>query len=147
MAEIVQLPTKNKNREDSYLYSLPTGFPSPALDAMKPRISLDDWLIEHPLSTFFFRYDCDALSGACVPRDSILQVDRSLSPKHMDLIVCCLDSKEYTAGFYKMEKEKKWLHFPKSKRRDVEINSNEFLLFGVVVWVFSEAKNLKLWLD
>lgn len=144
MAELFQLPTKNKNEGSSYQYSLPTGFPSPALDAMKPRISLDDWLIENPLSTFFFRYDCDALTGACIPRNSILQVDKSLTPEHMDLIVCCLDTKEYTAGFYKIEKEKRWLVFADKMCKDIEIDNNEFLLFGVVVWVFSEAKKLKL---
>ena len=146
MAELFQLQTKNKNEGKPYQYSLPTGFPSPALDAMKPRISLDDMIVENPLSTFYFRYDCDALVGACIPRNSIFMVDRTLPLENRDLIVCSLDTKDYTAGFYKVENGKKWLVLANKSRKSIEIVSNEFLFFGVVAWYFKSTRKSKTWL-
>ena len=148
MAEIFQLPIKDKHEGDKQDYLLPSGFPSPAMDAMKPRISLDAWLIQNPLSTFFFYYQSDALLQACVPPGSWLQVDRSLTPENMSMIVCSVDSGDLTVGFYKKEGNQCWLLFANKKYKPVPIHDClEFLFWGVVVYIISDAKKIKSCLD
>ncbi len=54
------------------------GFPSPAMDYMADRISLDKEYIKHPLSTFFFEASGLSMINAFIPPKSKLLVDRSI---------------------------------------------------------------------
>ena len=45
---------------------VPAGFPSPADDFVERRLSLDEHLIRHPVSTFLLRVSGDCLAGAGV---------------------------------------------------------------------------------
>ena len=69
----------------------PTGFPSPAQDSRMMPIDLNTELITHPSTTFFPRIDGEALSADGVHDGDLLVIDRSLSPKSGDMVVCYID--------------------------------------------------------
>jgi|GEM_PF-1702327 SOS-response transcriptional repressor LexA len=55
-----------------------SGFPSPAADYKTKPLSLDDYLIDYPLSTFFFRFQSDMYQAASdFQNGDVLVVDRS----------------------------------------------------------------------
>lgn len=55
-----------------------TGFPSPAEDHRRPALSLDKLLIRFPNSTFFVRYEGDAMAGMGINHGDLLVVERCL---------------------------------------------------------------------
>ena len=63
------------------------GFPSPALDYMEERVSLDKEYIKDELSTFILNCTGDSMVNAFIPPKARLVVDRSLTPKNGDIIV------------------------------------------------------------
>lgn len=64
-----------------------TGFPSPATDHLEDRLNLNDFVVKHPVSTFFTRVTGDGEIGLGLNDGDILVVDRSLAPKHNSLVI------------------------------------------------------------
>lgn len=62
-----------------YHKSVRAGFPSPAEEEASDRMSLDDYLVERPNSTFFLKVKGDAMSEAGVLDGDIVIVERNLS--------------------------------------------------------------------
>lgn len=69
----------------------PTGFPSPAQDSRMEPIDLNTELITHPSTTFFARIEGEEMSFDGVHDGDILVIDRSLTPKSGDMVVCHID--------------------------------------------------------
>lgn len=63
--------------------SVHDGFPNPAADSSLQTLDLNQLLVKHPISTFFMQ---DSAGG-------IFIVDRSLTPRHNDLVVWTRDEK------------------------------------------------------
>lgn len=69
---------------DGYVIAIPflgiaqAGFPSPATDYLRERVSLDKMLIKHPSSTFLCRVDGDRLKDHGITDGDLAIVDRSL---------------------------------------------------------------------
>jgi DNA polymerase V len=53
-----------------------TGFQSTADDHRKPPLSLDQLLIKFPLSTFFCRFQGDAMKGAGINHNDLLVIEK-----------------------------------------------------------------------
>lgn len=65
-----------QREEDAQL--IISGFPSPAADYKTNPLSLDELMIDYPLSTFFFRYKAELYKAESEFKDGdILVVDRS----------------------------------------------------------------------
>lgn len=73
-----------------YLCRVSAGFPSPALDYVERDIDLNDWLIRNKLATYIVRVEGDSMVGEIHPDDRLI-VDRSLEPRHGDVVVACVD--------------------------------------------------------
>jgi DNA polymerase V len=67
------------------------GFPSPADDHLDRDLDLHELLIQHPASTFYVRLAGDSMQGAGLYDGDILVVDRSLEPKHTDIVIAILN--------------------------------------------------------
>lgn len=67
------------NNEGSPLYrhSVPAGFPSPVDDCLDDHLCLDDFLINHPASTFFARASGDSMVGRGIHDGDLLVIDRA----------------------------------------------------------------------
>ena len=72
-----------------YLCCVPAGFPSPADDYVESQIDLNEWLVRNRLATYIVRVEGDSMSGEIHSGDRLI-VDRSLEPKHRDVVVACV---------------------------------------------------------
>lgn len=70
---------------------IPAGFPSPAEEYLGDSLDLNDYVIKNPSTTFFARVEGDSMIGAGILQDDILVVDRSLEPKHGNVIIAVLN--------------------------------------------------------
>jgi DNA polymerase V len=67
------------------------GFPSPTDDWLEEALDLNEHLIEHPSATFFARVQGESMIDAGIHKNDLLVIDRALSAKSYDLVVCVLD--------------------------------------------------------
>src|SRR5262245_4186223 len=74
-----------------FLALVAAGFPSPADDHLDRDLDLHELLIQHPASTFYVRLAGDSMQGAGLYDGDILVVDRSLEPKHTDIVIAVLN--------------------------------------------------------
>ena len=73
-----------------YLSRISAGFPSPASDYVERDIDLNEWLVRNRLATYIVRVEGDSMEGE-IRHDDRLIVDRSLEPRHGDVVVACVD--------------------------------------------------------
>lgn len=104
------------------------GFPSPAMDYVEDAISLDKQFIKNPLSTFLIQVTGDSMTGAHIPPGAWLVVDRSVTPKNMNIVVAVIDG-EPTVKHFKKEFNKCFLIAANPKYKPIEIT--EFMRFEV----------------
>lgn len=71
------------------------GFPSPAADHTQKRIDLNDHLIRNKEATYLFKVKGDSMTGAGIYEGDTLLVDRSIDPKHNNIVIAQLNN-EFT---------------------------------------------------
>lgn len=76
-------------------WKVPAGFPSPAADHAQKRIDLNEHLIRNKEATFLFRVRGDSMSGIGIYEGDTLLVDRSVEPKHNNIVLAILNN-EFT---------------------------------------------------
>jgi DNA polymerase V len=74
------------------------GFPSPADDHLDRDRDLHALLIQHPAAPYDIRLAGDSIEGAGLYDGDIVIVDRSLEPKHRDLVIAVLKARCTSAG-------------------------------------------------
>lgn len=80
---------------DVCTWSIPAGFPSPAADHTQKRIDLNEHLIRNKEATYLFRVKGDSMTGAGIYEGDTLLVDRSIDPKHNNIVIALLNG-EFT---------------------------------------------------
>src|SRR6218665_2573524 len=103
-----------------YIADVKAGFPSPAMDYMEERISLDKELIKHPLSTFIIECSGDSMINAFIPPKARLVVDRSLTPKNGDIVLAIMNG-EFTVKYLKKNDFKCWLVPANRKYPEIQV--------------------------
>jgi len=84
-------PVKPSSLSLRYFVSpVAAGFPSPADDYIERHLSLDELLIKHPSATYLVRAEGDSMIGSGIFNQDILLVDRSLTPRHGDIVVAAI---------------------------------------------------------
>lgn len=76
-------------------WKVPAGFPSPAADHSQKRIDLNEHLIRNKEATFLFRVKGDSMTGAGIFEGDTLLVDRSVEPKHNNVVLAIING-EFT---------------------------------------------------
>jgi len=115
----------------SYLCCVPAGFPSPASDYVESEIDLNDWLITNKLATYIVRVEGDSMAGEIHSGDRLI-VDRSLEPRHGDVVIACLDG-EMTVKRLIVEDGRRLLVADNPDYPPIELNGEqELLIWGVV---------------
>ena len=76
-------------------WNIPAGFPSPAADHAQERIDLNKQLIRNKEATYIFRVKGDSMTGAGIYEGDALLVDRSIDPKHNNIVIAQLNN-EFT---------------------------------------------------
>lgn len=77
------------------------GFPSPAADFEDKRLDINEYLIQNPVSTFFFPVEGDSMEGAEIFAGDILVVDKSVRPLHGNIVIAFVDGERLVKRLYK----------------------------------------------
>ena len=88
-------PNPTKLYTPLFGHKIAAGFPSPADDFVEASLDLNELLIKNPPATFFLEVMGESMLGAGIYPGDKLIVDRSIEPKHGDVVVAIVDS-EYT---------------------------------------------------
>jgi DNA polymerase V len=77
------------------------GFPSPAADYEDKRLDINDYLVQNPVSTFFFPVEGDSMQGAEIFAGDILVVDKSVRPRHGHIVIAFVDGERLVKRLYR----------------------------------------------
>jgi len=115
-------------------WKVPAGFPSPAADHAQERIDLNKQLIRNKEATYIFRVKGDSMIGAGIYEGDALLVDRSMDPKHNNIVIAQLNN-EFTVkrlyrrgGVVKLIAENN-IYPPRLIKEE-----DDFLVWGVVTF-------------
>jgi DNA polymerase V len=82
-------------------WAVPAGFPSPAADHAQKRIDLNKHLIRNGDATYVFRVAGDSMMGIGIYEGDRLLIDRSIEPKHNNIVLAVLNSEFTVKRLYK----------------------------------------------
>jgi len=85
------------------LGAVTAGFPSPAEEELVDTLSLDEFLVEKPLSTFMLRVTGDSMIEAGIQPDDLVLVERGAQPKRNDIVVARVDG-EWTLKYFNRDR-------------------------------------------
>ena len=115
-------------------WKVPAGFPSPAADHPQERIDLNKQLIRNKEATYIFRVKGDSMIGAGIYEGDALLVDRSMDPKHNNIVIAQLNN-EFTVkrlyrrgGVVKLIPENN-MYLPRLIKEE-----DDFVVWGVVTF-------------
>lgn len=74
-------------RAPLFLSRVQAGFPTSVDDSIELSLDLNQYVIKNPSSTFFIKVEGDSMVGAGIFSGDILVVDRSLEPKHNNIVI------------------------------------------------------------
>ncbi len=66
------------------------GFPAPGDDMVEKSLNVHDFLVKHPVATFFVRVEGDSMEGAGIFSGDILVVDRSVEAVSGKIVVAAV---------------------------------------------------------
>ncbi|MDF9797389.1 DNA polymerase V [Catalinimonas alkaloidigena] len=70
---------------------IPAGHPAPADNRVVLKLDLNQHLIKHPAATFYARVRGEKMEELDLDDGDILVVDRALTPRENDIVVCKVD--------------------------------------------------------
>ena len=116
------------------------GFTSPAEDHVDNQLSLDEFLVPNPNSTFFVRATGDSMIGAGIHDGDLLVIDRSVDAVHNNIILAIVDT-EFTVKRLIKDNGRIILRAENVLFDDMIINSEQhFMVWGVVVHVIHHLR-------
>ena len=69
---------------------IPAGFPSPAESYASEYLDFNEYLVSNPAATFTVRCGGDSMIDAGISKNDLLIIDRSIAPKHNDIVMANL---------------------------------------------------------
>ncbi len=109
------------------------GWPSPQEEALCDIMSLDEYLITRPQSSFLVKVSGDSMSGAGIMDGDLVIVERGRSPKNGDIVLAEVDG-EWTMKYFKRKGKEVVLEAANEKCATIKART-EFILGGVVAAV------------
>lgn len=76
------------------------GFPSPAEEELRDLISLDEYLITRPDSSFILKVNGDSMTGEGIKPGDLVIVEKGREPKDGDVVIAQVDG-EWTMKFFR----------------------------------------------
>ena len=113
-----------------------TGFSAAADDYAERGIDLNEQLIRNKPATFFFRMNGDAMISAGIYNGDVMIVDRSLKAVSGKVVVAILNGEMLVRRLEKTFNKIRLI--PETNKLsviDVDLNSCEFAIWGVVTYV------------
>ena len=111
-------------------------FGSPACDYVENSLDLNRFLISHPVATYFMKMQGDALKNAGIFNGDILVVDKSIRPRHGQIVVAFVDGQRLVKRLYRRNGRVALLA-ENPRYQPLEIHEDqELVVWGVVVGKF-----------
>ncbi|WP_339461120.1 LexA family protein [Pseudomonas sp. EA_105y_Pfl2_R69] len=111
---------------------IPAGFPSPALDHMEHKLSLDELLDINAPHTYVVLVSGDSMTGAGIFDGDHLIVSRALEAKPGDVVVACLNGDVFVKRLGQCQKS----YVLQSEHPDYApryvLDDDELMIWGVV---------------
>lgn len=82
------------------LGSIQAGFPSPEEEALRDIMSMDEYLIPRPNSSFLLEVSGDSMTGEGIMEGDLVIVERGREPKTGDVVIAEVDG-EWTLKYFK----------------------------------------------
>lgn len=109
------------------------GFPSAATEELNDLVSIDEYLIAKPESTFMLTVSGDSMIEAGINPGDIVLVERGRTAKTAEIVVACVDG-EWTLKYYHKQGDKVWLA-PANKKYPLIHPQSSLEIAGVVTSV------------
>ena len=114
------------------------GFPSPADDYIEGKLDLNDYLIKHPVATFFVRAAGDSMIDAGIHPGDILIVDRAVEAVEGSIVIAAVDG-ELTVKRIRKSGGKLFLMADNRYYKPIEVTEEmNCCIWGVVTTVIHE---------
>ncbi len=130
--EIFRLRNNSSSRIPLFSMSVAAGSPVPAESEIENLLDLNEFLIEHPASTFFAHVTGDNLIEAGIEDGDILIVDTSKEPRDGKIVIVMLNG-DLSVKIYRENEGKPYLQTDNEQFIPLEIESGlKFEVIGVV---------------
>ena len=80
--------------------SVPAGYPSLLSEQAKELVDINGYLIRNEIATYIFRVKGNAMTDAGIFDGDVLIVDRSIEPKHNDIVLATLNNEFIVKRLY-----------------------------------------------
>lgn len=87
------------------LGSIQAGFPSPEEEALCDILSMDEYLIKRPETSYLLQVSGDSMSGAGIVEGDLVIVEKGREPQSGDIVIAEVDGEWTMKYFRKQEKE------------------------------------------
>lgn len=116
------------------------GFPNPAEEAGGFALDLNEFLVKHPVSTYYLRVEGDSMTGAGIISGDVVVVDKSLEARSGDIVVAAVDG-EFTLKRLKKRGAEAWLVAEHPGYPPIALHEAvDAALWGVVTFVVHRAR-------
>jgi len=106
------------------------GFPSPAEEELRDLISIDEYLITRPESSFILKVNGDSMTGEGIKPGDLVIVEKGREPKDGDVVIAQVDG-EWTMKYFR--KKGKQIVLEAANPKYSPINPREELRIGGVI--------------
>jgi len=117
------------------------GFPNPAEDAQAGNpLDLNQLVLKHPAATFYLKVEGDSMQGIGLKTGDVVAVDRSLEPRHGDVVVAAVNG-EFTLKRLKKETGKAWLVAENPQFAPIALHeADDAVIWGVVTYAIQKLR-------
>lgn len=123
-----------------FSFRVPAGFPSPAEDYAEGKLDLNEYIVEHEAATFYIRVQGHSMSGAGILDGDLIAVDRSLEPRHGDVVLAVIDGELTVKEFSNQNGQVQLLaHNPDFTPIELRLGQ-ELTIWGVVTGVVRKLR-------
>ncbi len=120
--------------------SIRAGFPNPAEDAGGLALDLNDYLVKHPISTYYLRVEGDSMTGAGIAPEDIVVVDKALEARGGDIVVAAIEG-DFTLKRLKKDGQRAWLVAEHPGYAPIPLHeASEVVIWGVVTFTIHKQR-------
>jgi len=120
--------------------SIRAGFPNPAEEAGGFALDLNNYLVKHPVSTYYLRVEGDSMMGAGITSGDIVVVDKSLEARSGDIVVAAVEG-DFTLKRLKKQGKEAWLVAENPSYAPIPLHEAiSASLWGVVTYVIHRVR-------
>ena len=112
--------------------SVPAGYPSTLTEQAKELVDINNHLIRNEIATYIFRVKGNAITEAGIFDGDVLVVDRSIEPKHNDIVLATVNDEFIVKRLYQQAGLVKLISKNPIYPPIVIKEKDEFAVWGVV---------------